>query len=128
MCRISNVRVVTIAVRRPYVTRVIPPGPGPNDMRHAVGLDPGRTIRRGALIVLVPAILDPLIDPAAHIIEPKWIWLKTANLDRRFCGRDLAAILAICPAGLHLVTPPIFRFMDSAPGIIPTRLDRKPGP
>jgi hypothetical protein len=40
VCRISNVGVVTIAVRGPRIARVILPGPGPNDMRHAVAPDP----------------------------------------------------------------------------------------
>src|SRR5436190_2074066 len=40
MSLISNVRVVTIAVRRPRIALVVPPGSGPNDMRHAVALDP----------------------------------------------------------------------------------------
>src|SRR4029077_3589111 len=57
VCRISNVRIVAVPVCGPYITRVIPPGPRPNDMRHAVGLDPGCTVRRCALIVLVSAIL-----------------------------------------------------------------------
>ena len=40
VCRISNVRVVTIAIRWSHIVRVILPGAGPNDMRPAVVLEP----------------------------------------------------------------------------------------
>jgi hypothetical protein len=38
------------------------------------------------LIVFVPAVFDPLIDAAAHIEQPKRIWLQAADLDRLVGG------------------------------------------
>ena len=35
--------------------------------------DPGRTIRRRVIIIVVDAILDPLIDVADHVIEAERI-------------------------------------------------------
>src|SRR5262249_32202401 len=38
--------------------------------------DPGRTIRRRVIIIVVDAILDPLIDVADHVIEAERIGLE----------------------------------------------------
>src|SRR5262245_50120767 len=38
--------------------------------------DPGRTIRRRVIIIVVGAILDPLIDVADHVIEAERIGLE----------------------------------------------------
>src|SRR3981189_2537459 len=119
VCRISNVGVVTIAVRRPHIARVILPGPGPNDMRRAAALDPWRAVRRSALIILVPTVLYPLIDAATHVIQPERIRLETADLDRLLGGRDVSAILAIGHAGLKLVAPPVLGLRASTRGIFP---------
>ena len=88
-------------------------------MRRAVALDPRRTVRRRALIVLVPAILYPLIDAAAHIIQPKRIWLKAPDLDRLLGGCDVGAILAIGHARFKLVAPPVLCLRSSARSIFP---------
>src|SRR6201987_106389 len=40
MCRISNVGGGVVAILRPHINQDVLPGPGPDDMRSAVGLDP----------------------------------------------------------------------------------------
>jgi hypothetical protein len=74
----------------------------------------------------VPAILYPLIDTTAHIVQPKWIGFETANLDRLVGCCDVGAILAIGQAGLQLVAPPILRLGSSSRGIFPFGFARKP--
>src|ERR1700676_5399275 len=126
MGRVSNVGIVTVAIRRPHIARVILPGARPDDVRCAVSPDPRRTVHRSALIIFVPAILYPLIDPTAHIVQSKWIGFKTADLDRLVGRCDVGAILAICHAGLQLVAPPILGLGSSSRGIFPFGFARKP--
>ncbi len=45
-------------------------------MRKAVVINPRRTIRRCALIILVPAIGHPLVDIAAHIVQTEGVRLS----------------------------------------------------
>src|ERR1700680_5021776 len=65
------------------------------------------------------AVLHPLIDAATHIIQPKRIWLKAADLDRLLGGYRVSAILAIGHAGLKLVAPPVLCLCASARCILP---------
>src|SRR6202158_1395199 len=116
---ISHIGVVTVAVGWPDIPRIIPPGTRPDAGRGALALDPCRTVRRSALVVLVPAILYPLIDAAAHIVQSKRIWLEAADLDRVLGGRGVGAILAIGHAGLKLIAPPVLCLRASARRIFP---------
>jgi len=67
----------------------------------------------------VPAVLDPLIDTATHIIQSKRIWLEAADLDRLLSGRDVTAILAIGYSGLKLIAPPVLCLRSSSCCIFP---------
>src|SRR6185437_5345654 len=80
----------------------------------------------GTLIIPVPTILYPLIDAAAHIIQPKRIWLETADLHRLIGSRDVGAILAIRHSELKLVAPPVFCLRPAAGGIFPFGFGWKP--
>src|SRR5712691_13365513 len=88
-------------------------------MRRAAALDPWRAVRRGALIILVPTVLYPLIDAATHVIQPERIRLEAADLDRLLGGRDVGAILAIGHAGLKLVAPPVLGLRTCTRGVFP---------
>ena len=88
-------------------------------MRHAIALDPRGPVQRGALIILVPAILYPLIDAATHVIQPKRIWPETPDLDGLLGGCDVSAVLAIGHAGQKLVAPPVLCLRAAAGGIFP---------
>ena len=53
------------------------PGTAAVDTGFAVAaFDPGRTIRRRAIVIVVGAILDPLKDIADHVIEAERIGLE----------------------------------------------------
>src|SRR5690349_13956764 len=93
-------------------------------MRRAVGAAPCRSVARRTLIRLMPAILDPLIDGATHVVESEWIGFEAAHF-RRLLGRDIAAILAPGHARLGFVAPPIFGLRSAAGGIFPFRFARK---
>src|SRR5690348_3365485 len=96
-------------------------------MTAVVALGPCRTVRRSALIVLVPAILDPLIDTAAHIVQPEWICLEASHLDGLLLGGcDGRAVPAVGQAGLQLVAPPVLRLGSAARGVLPLGLGREP--
>ena len=82
MCWVPYARVVVIAAGGANITRIVFPGSGTDDVRRAVVINPSRTIRRCALIIVVPAIGYPLIDIAAHIVQTEGVRLETADLQR----------------------------------------------
>src|SRR5699024_1488227 len=49
------------------------PGAAADDTTVAAGVDPCRAIFRGAHVAVVPAVLDPLHDVAAHVVEAEWV-------------------------------------------------------
>src|SRR5689334_13236719 len=93
-------------------------------MRAAVAAAPCRAVTRRALIGLMPAVLDPLIDAAAHVIKPEWIGPEAADLGR-LLGRKITAILAPGHARLELVAPPVFGLRSAARRIFPFGFARK---
>src|ERR1700733_6456573 len=95
MGRIPNVGIVIVAVRRANIHRFAPPRAGSNDVGVAISCAPWRTIRWRTLIRFVPAILYPLIDTAAHVVEAKGIRLEAAHLNRLLGARCVSAILAV---------------------------------
>src|SRR5262245_43601030 len=114
MGRVTDIGVVVVAIGRTDIACVILPGTGANDMGAAVASGPDRAVGRRPLVIPVPAILDPLIDPAAHVVQAERIGPGTADLDRLVGGGVTAAILATGIARLQLVTPPVFRLRSAA--------------
>src|SRR6185437_4609850 len=94
-------------------------------MRPAVTLHPCRTIRRRAAIVPVPAILDPLVDGAAHVIQPEGVRLEAADPGWLLERGDIGAALAIGHARQQLVAPPVPCLRPAAGGIFPFGLGRQ---
>src|SRR4051812_48015133 len=94
-------------------------------MRRAVPAGPCRAVTGCALIGPAPAVLDPLIDPAPHVVEAERVRLEAADLPR-LLGREVTAILASRHARLELVAPPIFRLRPAARGVFPFGFARKP--
>ena len=78
------------------------------------------------MVILVPAVLYPLIDAAAHIVQSKRIWLKAANLDRLLGSCEVIAILTIGHAGLKLISPPVLCLRASTRCIFPFRFTWEP--
>ena len=95
-------------------------------MRAALALHPCRAISRSTLIVFVPAVLDPLIDAATHIVQSKRICPEAADLDRLLRSCDIRAVLTVSHAGLELIAPPVLRLGTTARGIFPFSFRRKP--
>src|SRR3954466_12963191 len=79
---ISHIGVIAIAVWGPYMPAVVPPRPGADHVRGTLAFQPRRAICWCALVSSVPAILYPLIDPATHVMQSKWICCEATNLDR----------------------------------------------
>ena len=57
-------------------------------MPFAVGPGPSGPVCGRASVIVVPAIFNPFINIAMHLIEPPWIWLERVN------GQSFSAILA----------------------------------
>jgi hypothetical protein len=57
-----------------------------------VALNPSRPVRRGAVIIAMPSVLDPLPDVARHVVEPERVRLERAD------GRGLPKIPPACTA------------------------------
>src|SRR5207249_3218232 len=85
----------------------------------ALRVEPRLATGWGALIVLVPAILHPLVDAAAHIVETKRIGQEAADLQRLLGIVGLVATLAVGNALLRLVAPPIFARRRAACRVFP---------
>src|SRR5437868_5317544 len=92
---IANHGIIAVAARRTGRPRIISPRAGPDHARGAIPGEPRRTIRWRALVILVPAILDPLIDAATHIVKPEWIWLETGDCHRLLGHSAVNTVLAI---------------------------------
>src|ERR1700722_7552715 len=73
----------------------------------------------------MPAVLYPLIDAAAHIVQAKRVWLEAADLGRLLDAGSVGAILAIGHTRLKLIAPPVLRLRASSRGIFPFSLARK---
>jgi hypothetical protein len=72
----------------------------------------------------MPAILDPLIDIAAHIIKTEGIGFEATDLER-LCGIiGVNASLAIRHTLLELVPPPIICIGACACSVLPLCLAR----
>src|SRR6266699_247968 len=81
---IADPTIVIIPARRPDIFRIVTPRPGADHVKEAVvGVDPGRSIGDGTLIVLVPTIRHPLGNPSAHVVEAERIGLDVFEFRRR---------------------------------------------
>src|SRR5882757_10969730 len=94
-------------------------------MGGAISVGPGCSVRRRTLIILVPTILDPLIDTAAHVVKAERVGQEAADLQRLPWIVGLVAALAIGEARLRLVAPPVFRGAAAARRVFPLRLARQ---
>src|ERR1700751_698962 len=115
-----------ITVGGSNITGIVFPRSRANDTRQAIVFYPSRTIRRRALIVLVPAISHLLMDIAPHIIEAKWIWLEAADLQRLGRLVRLIAAFTIRHRGLGLVAPPKLTSSPATRRILPFGFGWKP--
>jgi hypothetical protein len=125
MGRISNVRVITVAVCRANIIRIVPPGAGSDDVRGAISFDPRRSVGWRTVIGFMPTILYPLVDTATHVVKTERIGLKAANTNRLLGACGIGAILAIGRTRLQLVAPPIFGLGAGPRRVFPFGLARK---
>src|SRR5580692_442719 len=68
--RIPDARIVMVTAPGAGIARVVLPRTRPDDPRKTLLIGPCRAVGRRALIVLVPAIGDPLVDAATHVEQP----------------------------------------------------------
>src|SRR6185312_13427885 len=52
----------------------------------ALRLDPRRSVGRGTLVIVAPAILDPLRGIPRHVVDPEGIGRKRSDIDRLLHG------------------------------------------
>src|SRR5690242_2649470 len=95
-------------------------------MSGAVSVGPRRPVGWRPLVILVPAILDPLIDAAAHVVEAERVGREAADPQRLLGVIGLVAALAIGQTGLRVVAPPVFRGAAAARCVFPLRLAWQP--
>src|SRR5690349_12571301 len=112
--QIPHAGVVAVAARRAEIGGIVLPGAAAQHVLAAIVVLPGGSVGRRAVIILVPAIGDPLRDTAAHIVKAEGIGGKAPDLDGVMGIIRLAAALAGGDAGLHVVAPPILRLRTAA--------------
>src|SRR6266404_7210703 len=99
------VLLVPVAVRRPWVCRIVVPGTAADDTFLAIPCRPRKAIGGRPVVVLMPAILHPLPHIAGHIVEAERIGLERS--DRR--GSQFAplvfAAMAVGVFFVDLVAP-----------------------
>src|SRR5207302_5020529 len=78
------------------------------------------------VVVLVPAILDPLPDVAVHVVKPQRVRLKRSNGSRLLEIPSTAAAVAIGVAHARIVAPGIAGIGASPRGVLPFGLCQKP--
>src|SRR5260370_13483983 len=100
------VLLVPVAVRRPWICRIVVPGTAADDTFLAIPCRPrNKAIGGRPVVVLMPAILHPLPHIAGHIVESERIGLERS--DRR--GSQFAplvfAAMAVGVFFVDLVAP-----------------------
>src|SRR5215469_13346370 len=125
MRQIAHAGVVAVTAAGAQIARIVLPGAAAEHVLAAALALPGRTIARRAVLVLVPAIGDPLRHIAAHVVKPEGIGGKAADLDGMTRIVRLAAAATVGDAGLHLISPPVFRLRAAACRVFPFGLRRQ---
>src|SRR5581483_11564926 len=125
MRQIAHAGVVAVAARGAEIRGVVLPRAAAQHVLAAIVVLPGGPVGRRAVIILMPAIGDPLGDAAAHIMKAEGIGGKAPDLDGVMGIVRLAAALAGGDAGLHLVAPPILGLRAAARRIFPFGLARQ---
>ena len=78
------------------------------------------------LVIVLPAVLDPLPDITQHVIEPIRIGRKTAHRRRAFIVPLGPATVTQRVSASDLVTPPILRCRPATRCVFPLRLGQEP--
>jgi hypothetical protein len=73
--------LVPAAVRRAQVARFVVPGAAAHHAAAAIAAGPGAAVIWRPLVVVVPAVLDPLPDIAMHVVEAPLVGRVRADLD-----------------------------------------------
>src|SRR5262245_43884345 len=70
----ADVDVSTEADGRAHEFALVAPGATADNAVIRIGGKPSRCIRWRAVVILLPAILDPLPDVAEHVVKPESVW------------------------------------------------------
>src|SRR5580700_8152594 len=106
-----------IAEKRLDEGRRIIPGTGADHPFAAVAGDPGRSIGRRAIEIVVPAILDPLEHVARHVVKAEAIGRERAHRRGLAAVPGAAAVFAIGVILAEFVAPGIERLRSRPRGI-----------
>src|SRR4051812_11739595 len=123
--RIAHVRVIEIAGGGTHGGGVVlPRAPFENPLA-AIRRLPGRAVARRAAVGAMPAIRDPLVDPARHVVQPEGVGPEAADFQRLLGVVGLAAALAVRETKQELVAPIILRARAGPRGVLPLGLARQ---
>src|SRR3954454_10690804 len=106
MRRVSHVGVVAVSIGRSNIADVVLPGSRTDHMRSAVLADPRGAVAWSFLVGSVPAVFDPLVDGAAHIVEAERIRQVSPHFRGPLCA-CISAIFAGGDACGRAISPPI---------------------
>src|SRR5262245_10097953 len=103
-----NIDIAPEADGRADDLALVAPGTAADDTVARIAAEqPRRSVCRRAVVVLVPAILDPLPDIAVHIVKPPRVRLQRSNRRRLLPVPLTAAAVAIGMAHIGIVAPGI---------------------
>src|SRR5580704_11266016 len=115
-----------IAEKELHEGRRVIPGPGADHPFTAVAGDPGRSIGRRAVEVVMPAILDPLEHVARHVVQAEGISGERAHRRGLAAVPGAAAVFAIGVVLAEFVAPRIERLRSGPRGIFVFGLAEQP--
>jgi len=122
---VAHVEIIPETRRRSQVSRLTVECAAAQHPQPTLAGGPRRSVRRGATIVVVPAVLDPFGHVARAVVETERAWLERS--DRcRFWAAARSAIPTVGLAGAELAPPPEGCGGAGAGGIFPLGLGRQP--
>src|ERR1700738_3074807 len=118
---------VPVASGRAEIRRIAIPGTAADDTPSAIYTpDPRRAVLRGALIIIVIAILDPLPNVAVHVIEPEPICPERADRGGLPVIPFTATVVAVRVVPADLVAPRVRRWRSATRRVFELALGEQP--
>lgn len=114
--------MIAVSRRGAQVNWTEVPGAATHNTQQAIGLGARFAICWQVLVILKPAVLDPLADVAVHIVETERIRPKRSNRRRLLIVPRAAAAIAVCSSNADLIAPGEVRLALCARGIFPLGL------
>ena len=114
------------AERRTQESREVDPGAAAQYAAAAPAGDPCRTVRRGADVSIVPAVLDPLPHVAVHVVQAERVRRERAHRRCLPAVPPAPAATTVCSVFADLVSRVVLRRRPRTRRLLPLRLARQP--